>query len=82
MFLATPGGFDEMSSIGELRGLVGIPKDLVLYSARHTFGTDLLERTGNIKLVQEALGHESVTTTQRYVHPDKSEMAGDGGTKT
>jgi len=46
-----------------------LPKDLVLYSARHSFATDLLDRTGNIKLVMDVLGHESVTTTQKYLHP-------------
>jgi site-specific recombinase XerC len=33
------------------------------------------DRTGNLKLVQEAMGHESVTTTQRYLHPDRQGMA-------
>jgi Phage integrase family len=39
-----------------LREAAGIPDDLVLYSGRHTFATDLLDRTGNIKLVSEVLG--------------------------
>jgi site-specific recombinase XerD len=54
--------------------VVGIPEHFLLYSARHTFGTDIIERTGNIKLVQEVMGDESVTTTQRYLHADKSNM--------
>lgn len=60
---------------GKLREALGIPKDLVLYSGRHTFATDLLDRTGNIKLVSEVLGHASVTTTERYVHPEKKGLA-------
>jgi integrase len=67
--------FGPAKQFTELRKLVGIPEDLVLYSARHTFGTDIMEQTGNIKLVQEVMGHENVTTTQRYLHPDKSKMA-------
>ena len=33
-----------------------LPKELVLYSARHSFATDLLDRTGNLKLVVDVLG--------------------------
>jgi integrase len=59
-----------------LRKAAGIPADLVLYSGRHTFATDLLDRTGNIKLVSEVLGHASVATTEHYVHPSKRGLAG------
>jgi integrase len=59
----------------ELRKRLAIPKDLVLYSARHTFGTDLMESTGNIRLVQKTMGHASLTTTERYIHPDMLGLA-------
>ena len=52
-----------------------LPKELVLYSARHSFATDLLDRTGNLKLVMDVLGHESVTTTQKYLHPELKDIA-------
>ena len=52
-----------------------LPKELVLYSARHSFATDLLDRTGNLKLVMDVLGHESVTTTQKYLHPSQKNIA-------
>jgi hypothetical protein len=52
-----------------------LPDDLVLYSARHSFATDMLDRTGNIVMVQRLLGHDSVTTTQRYVHPEMKGLA-------
>lgn len=48
----------------------GIPEDLVLYSRRHTFGTKLLESTGNLSLVTRALGHSSAQTTMIHRHPD------------
>ena len=41
-----------------------LPEELVLYSARHSFATDMLDRTGNIKLVSDVLGHENVIKTQ------------------
>ncbi|MGB6131591.1 MAG: tyrosine-type recombinase/integrase [Acidobacteriaceae bacterium] len=52
-----------------------IPKGVVLYSARHSFATDMLDRTGNIVLVGRMLGHRSVTTTQRYLHPEMKGLA-------
>lgn len=57
------------------RKAAGLPDSLVLYSSRHSFATDLLDRTGNISRVQKVLGHESVTTTQRYLHPDVKGIA-------
>ena len=42
----------------------------MLYSARHSFATNMLDRTGNIVLAGTMLGHWSVTTTQRYLHPE------------
>jgi site-specific recombinase XerD len=53
----------------------GLPKDIVLYSARHSFATDMLDKTGNLVLVQRLLGHESVTTTQKYLHPELKGVA-------
>lgn len=38
------------------------------HTFRHTFATDLLEETSNIRLVQKALGHENLLTTQLYTH--------------
>jgi site-specific recombinase XerD len=52
-----------------------LPEDLVLYSARHSFATDLLDRTGNLKLVADVLGHGSVATTGKYLHPALKQVA-------
>ena len=59
----------------KVREKLALPKDLVLYSARHTFATDMLDRTGNLALVQKMLGHESILTTQRYLHPELKGIA-------
>jgi integrase len=58
-----------------VREKMALTKDLVLYSARHTFATDMLDRTGNLALVQKMMGHESILTTQRYLHPALKDVA-------
>ena len=52
-----------------------IPKGVVLYSARHSFAADMLDRTGTIVLVGKMMEHSSVTTTQRYLHPSMKGLA-------
>jgi len=41
----------------------GLPTELSIHSARHTLAVCLLRKTGNLRLVQKALGHSSPTTT-------------------
>ena len=67
--------FPVAKQFGKARKAAGLPDDIVLYSARHSFATDMLDKTGNIVLVQKMLGHESVTTTQRYLHPEMKGIA-------
>ncbi len=54
---------------------MGFPKELVLYSARHTFATDITEATGNLSKTQKALGHTSLSTTARYNHSRSADIA-------
>lgn len=49
---------------------LGIPDALKLYCARHTFGTVAMAETRDPGLVKEVMGHESLTTTMGYLHPD------------
>lgn len=46
----------------------GIVKKVSPHTFRHTFASDLLRATKNIRLVQKALGHEDLSTTMIYTH--------------
>lgn len=46
----------------------GIEKDITTHSLRHTFASDLLRDCKNIRIVQKALGHSDITSTQIYTH--------------
>ena len=47
-----------------------LPEDLVLYCARHDYGTRVLTNTGNLAAVMRAMGHRDVRAAMQYQHPD------------
>jgi integrase/recombinase XerC len=53
----------------------GLDESLTVHSLRHTFATRLFGKTKNILLVQKALDHRHITTTQIYAHIDDAELA-------
>lgn len=52
------------------REAAGLPKNLVLYCARHDYGSFVLSKTGNLKAVMNAMGHGDVKSAMVYQHPD------------
>lgn len=53
----------------KVRNQLQMPKDFVLHSLRHTFGTRLGEAGVDVFTIMRLMGHSSVTVSQRYVHP-------------
>ncbi|HEY7615545.1 MAG TPA: tyrosine-type recombinase/integrase, partial [Terriglobales bacterium] len=47
----------------------GLDPAVKLYCCRHTFATDVLERTGNLAALMKVLGHADAQTAMKYQHP-------------
>jgi integrase/recombinase XerC len=78
LFVGTRGGALSprilQLTMERLRGALGLPDSATPHALRHSFATHLLARGGDLRAIQELLGHASLSTTQIYTAVDSERL--------